>query len=422
MAMTITQKILADHTDKKNVAPGDLITARVDMVLANDITAPIAIQQMETIGSSRVFDRDKVVIVQDHFAPNKDIASAQQCKLVREFARSQKLTKYFDVGRMGIEHALLPEKGLILPGELLIGGDSHTCTHGALGAFATGMGSTDIAAAMILGETWLKVPETLRFSYSGHLRKWVTGKDLILFTIGQIGVNGASYKAMEFTGDAIDSLPMSGRFTMCNMAIEAGAKNGIIVPDEITKDYLKERTIRSYKTYESDPDANYFDIIKIDTSEIELQVALPHIPSNSKPVSEIGKIEIDQVVIGSCTNGRLDDLRQAAEILHKKQVASSVRTIIVPATQETYRQAVAEGLIDIFISAGAAVSTPTCGPCCGGHMGVLAEGEKAVSTTNRNFKGRMGHPDSEIYLTGPPVAAASAVLGRIGSPEELEAI
>jgi 3-isopropylmalate/(R)-2-methylmalate dehydratase large subunit len=421
MAMTITEKILADHTDKKSIAPGDLITARVDMVLANDITAPIAIQQMETIGSSRVFDRDKVVIVQDHFAPNKDIASAQQCKLVREFARSQKLTRYFDVGRMGIEHALLPEKGLILPGELLIGGDSHTCTHGALGAFATGMGSTDIAAAMILGETWLKVPETHRFSYSGHLRKWVTGKDLILFTIGQIGVNGASYKAMEFAGDTIDSLPMSGRFTMCNMAIEAGAKNGVVVPDEVTKDYLKGRTNRSYRTYKSEPDANYSDNTKIDASEIELQVALPHLPSNSKPVSEVGKIEIDQVVIGSCTNGRLDDLKQAAEILHRRQVSSSVRTIIVPATQETYRQAVAEGLVDIFISAGVAVSTPTCGPCCGGHMGVLAEGEKAVSTTNRNFKGRMGHMDSEIYLTGPAVAAATAVLGRIGSPEELEA-
>jgi 3-isopropylmalate/(R)-2-methylmalate dehydratase large subunit len=420
MAMTITDKILADHANRKQVAPGDLVNARVDMVLANDITAPIAIKQMEAIGSSEVFDPDKIVIVQDHFTPNKDIASAQQCKLVREFARSHRLTKYYDVGTMGIEHALLPEKGLVLPGELLIGGDSHTCTHGALGAFATGMGSTDIAAAMILGETWLKVPETLKFSYSGHLKKWITGKDLILFTIGQIGVDGASYKAMEVTGDVMTSLPMSGRFTMCNMAIEAGAKNGIVAPDEITRNYLKERTGRTYRTYESDPDADYSDIIEIDVSEVELQVALPHLPENSKPVSEVGKIEIDQVVIGSCTNGRLDDLRQAGEILRGRQVSPRVRTIIVPATQETYRQAVAEGLVDIFVCAGVAVSTPTCGPCCGGHMGVLAEGEKAVSTTNRNFKGRMGHPDSEVYLSGPAVAAASAVLGRIGSPEELE--
>jgi 3-isopropylmalate/(R)-2-methylmalate dehydratase large subunit len=420
MAMTITEKILADHADKKHVAPGDLINARVDMVLANDITAPIAIQQIETIGSPKVFDRSRIVIVQDHFTPNKDIASAQQCKLVRDFARSQKLTNYFDVGEMGIEHALLPERGLILPGELLVGGDSHTCTHGALGAFATGMGSTDIAAAMILGETWLKVPETLKFLYSGRLKKWVTGKDLILFTIGKIGVDGASYKAMEFTGDAISSLPMSGRLTMCNMAIEAGAKNGIIVPDEITENYVKERTKRSYRTYQSDHDANYSDIIQIDTSIIELQVALPPLPENSKSVSEVGKIAIDQVVIGSCTNGRLDDLRQAAEILRGRRVAPYVRTIIVPATQETYRQAAADGLLDIFISAGVAVSTPTCGPCCGGHMGVLAEGEKAVSTTNRNFKGRMGHPNSEVYLAGPAVAAASAVLGRIGAPEELK--
>lgn len=302
----------------------------------------------------------------------------------------------------------------------MVGGDSHTCTHGALGAFATGMGSTDIAAAMILGETWLKVPETLKFLYSGRLKKWVTGKDLILFTIGKIGVDGASYKAMEFTGDAISSLPMSGRFTMCNMAIEAGAKNGIIVPDKITENYVKERTERSYGTYQSDHDANYSDIIQIDTSTVELQVALPPLPENSKPVSEVGKIEIDQVVIGSCTNGRLDDLRQAAEILRGRRVAPYVRTILIPATQETYRRAAADGLLDIFISAGAAVSTPTCGPCCGGHMGVLAEGEKAVSTTNRNFKGRMGHPDSEVYLAGPAVAAASAILGRIGTPEELE--
>jgi len=420
MAMTVTEKILADHADKKHVAPGDLVNAKVDIVLANDITAPIAIQQIQAIGSPKIFDRSRIVIVQDHFTPNKDIASAQQCKLVREFARSQDLRNYFDVGEMGIEHALLPEKGLILPGELLVGGDSHTCTHGALGAFATGMGSTDIAAAMILGETWLKVPETIKFAYSGQLRKWVSGKDLILFTIGQIGVDGASYKAMEFTGDTVSSLPMSGRFTMCNMAIEAGAKNGIIAPDKVTEKYLNERTNKSYNTHQSDPNANYSDTVQIDVSAVELQVALPPMPENSKPVSEVGRIEIDQVVIGSCTNGRLDDLRQAAEILRGRRIAHHVRTIIIPATQETYRRAAADGLLDIFISAGAAVSTPTCGPCCGGHMGVLAEGEKAVSTTNRNFKGRMGHPESEVYLAGPAVAAASAVLGRIGAPEELE--
>jgi 3-isopropylmalate/(R)-2-methylmalate dehydratase large subunit len=391
----------------------------VDLVLANDVTTPMAIQQMKSIGVEKVFNREKIVIVQDHFAPNKDIASAQQCKAVREFARAQKLPLYFDVGKMGIEHALLPEKGLILPGEVLVGGDSHTCTHGALGSFATGMGSTDIAAAMVLGETWLRVPETIKFVYSGHTKKWVTGKDLILFTIGKIGVNGADYKAMEFTGNTIHELPMSGRFTMCNMAIEAGAKNGIIAVDESTKAYLETRTNKKYKTQTSDPDAHYAETIEIDASKIELQVALPHLPENAKPVSEVGKIEIDQVIIGSCTNGRIDDLRQAAKVLRGKQVAPDVRTIIIPATQEAYLEAVKEGLVDVFISAGAAVSTPTCGPCCGGHMGILAEKEKAVATTNRNFKGRMGHPSSEIYLAGPAVAAASAVLGRIGSPEDL---
>lgn len=422
MAMTITEKILADHADLKQVTPGDIINAKVDRVLTNDITAPMAIQQMKAAGANEVFDSNRVIIVQDHFTPNKDIAAAQQCKVVRDFARSQKLTSYFDVGRMGIEHALLPEKGLVLPGELIVGGDSHTCTYGAVGAFSTGMGSTDIAAAMILGETWLKVPETMRLVYSGQLKRWVTGKDLILFTIGEIGVNGASYKAMEFSGGTIKSLPMSGRFTMCNMAIEAGAKNGIVAPDQTTAEYLKERTSRSHKFLSSDPDASYADTVEIDASRVELQVALPHLPANSRPISEVGDIVIDQVVIGSCTNGRLDDLRQAAETLRGRETAQSVRTIIVPATQEIYRQAVAEGLIDIFISAGAAVSTPTCGPCCGGHMGVLAEGERAVATTNRNFRGRMGHLDSEVYLAGPAVAAASAVLGRIGSPEELEGV
>lgn len=422
MAMTITEKILADHADLKQVTPGDIINAKVNLVLTNDITAPMAIQQMKTIGANEVFDPDRVIIVQDHFTPNKDIAAAQQCKFIRDFARSQKLTSYFDVGRMGIEHALLPEKGLALPGELIVGGDSHTCTYGAVGAFSTGMGSTDIAAAMILGETWLKVPETMRLVYSGQPRRWVTGKDLILFTIGRIGVNGASYRAMEFSGETIRSLPMSGRFTMCNMAIEAGAKNGIISPDQTAAEYLKERANRDHKFLRSDTDASYADTVEIDASRVELQVALPHLPENARPVSEVDDIVIDQVVIGSCTNGRLDDLRQAAEILRGRETAQSVRTIIVPATQEIYRQAVAEGLIDIFISAEVAVSTPTCGPCCGGHMGVLAEGERAVATTNRNFRGRMGHPDSEVYLAGPAVAAASAVLGRIGSPEELEGI
>ena len=370
MGMTITEKILADHANQKQISPGDIINAKVDLVLANDITTPMAIQQMKSIGVDKVFNREKIVIVQDHFAPNKDIASAQQCKVVREFARAQKLPLYFDVGKMGIEHALLPEKGLILPGEVLVGGDSHTCTHGALGSFATGMGSTDIAAAMVLGETWLRVPETIKFVYSGHTKKWVTGKDLILFTIGKIGVNGADYKAMEFTGSTIHELPMSGRFTMCNMAIEAGAKNGIMAVDESTKAYLETRTNKKYKTQTSDPDAHYAETIEIDASKIELQVALPHLPENAKPVSEVGKIEIDQVIIGSCTNGRIDDLRQAAKVLRGKQVAPDVRTIIIPATQEAYLEAVKEGLIDVFISAGAAVSTPTCGPCCGGHMGI----------------------------------------------------
>lgn len=419
MAMTITEKILAEHAGMKQVTPGDIINAKVDLVLLNDITAPFAIEQMKSIGANEVFNRNKIVIIQDHFAPNKDIASAQQCKFVRDFARSQKLPTYFDVGKMGIEHALLPEKGLILPGELLVGGDSHTCTHGALGSFATGMGSTDIAATMILGETWLKVPETIRFTYFGKLKRWVTGKDLILFTIGQIGVNGASYKAMEFTGSTIESLPMSSRFTMCNMAIEAGAKNGTIAVDNITREYLKGRTDRNYKALASDSNANYGENREIDASEIDLQVALPHLPENAKPVSEVGKIEIDQAIIGSCTNGRIDDLRQAAEILQGRQVAPYVRAIVIPATQQTYLDAVREGLVDTFISAGVAVSTPTCGPCCGGHMGILADGEKAVATTNRNFKGRMGHPNSEVYLAGPAVAAASAILGRIGSPEEL---
>ena len=419
MGMTITEKILCHHTDLKEIHPGMLINAKVDIALGNDITAPIAIAEFRKAGGLKVFDRDKVVLIPDHFTPNKDIDSAQQCKFIREFAREQGLTHYYDVGEVGIEHALLPEQGIVLPGDLVIGADSHTCTYGALGAFATGVGSTDLAAAMMTGEVWFKVPETMKIVFSGKMKKWVSGKDLILYIIGSIGVDGALYKAMEFTGDTIGQLSMADRLTIANMVIEAGAKNGIFIPDDITKAYVAERAKRPYSFYNSDPDARYADVINIDVSNIEPQVAFPHIPSNVRGISQVGDVKIDQVVIGSCTNGRIEDLRVAAGILKKKKAAPYVRLIIVPATQGIYKQALQEGLIEIFIDANAAVSTPTCGPCLGGHMGVLADGEKAVSTTNRNFIGRMGHTGSEVYLASPAIAAASAVLGRIAGPEEL---
>lgn len=420
MAMTITEKILAAHAGREQVEPGELINVKVDLVLGNDITAPVAIREFEKLGVETVWDKDRVVLVPDHFVPNKDIQSAGQAKILRDFARRHGLTNYFEVGRMGIEHCLLPEQGLVVPGDLVIGADSHTCTYGALGAFSTGVGSTDLAAAMALGETWLKVPESLKFVYRGELPQWVGGKDLILFTIGQIGVDGALYKAMEFCGPVIEGLDMDGRFTMANMAVEAGAKNGIIAPDNITWEYVQGRAKRGYSFYTSDQGARYAEVYEFDVSGLSPQVALPHLPENVKPVEEVSHITIDQAVIGSCTNGRISDLRQAALILKGRKVNPNTRLLVIPGTQEVYRQAIKEGLIEIFIDAGAAVSTPTCGPCLGGHMGILAAGERAVATTNRNFVGRMGHPESEVYLCNPAVAAASAVLGRIAHPREVE--
>ncbi len=419
MGMTITEKIIAAHCGEKEVHPGQFAYAKVDVCLGNDITAPIAIEEFERAGLSRVFDPARIVLVPDHFTPNKDIASAHQAKMLRLFAQKHRLAHYFEIGRMGIEHALLPEKGLVLPGDLVIGADSHTCTYGAVGAFATGVGSTDLAACMGLGTVWLKVPQTIKFVYKGRRKEWVSGKDLILHTIGDIGVDGALYKAMEFTGDAISELPMDDRLAMCNMAIEAGAKNGIIAPDGVTKDYIEDRAQREYKFYSSDRDAHYAQIKEYDVGAIEPQVALPDLPENARPVSQVKDVRIDQVVIGSCTNGRMSDLRVAAQLLRGRKVAPAVRCIIIPATQAIYRQALKEGLIDVFIDAEAAVSTPTCGPCLGGHMGILAEGERALATTNRNFVGRMGHRKSEVYLCGPAVAAASAVIGKIVHPDEV---
>ena len=419
MGKTIVEKILSAHTTTSNFKIGDILKARVDFAFANDITGPLAIKYFQETGARGVFDKRRIGLIPDHFTPNKDIKSAEQCKLLREFAREEGIENYFEVGKMGIEHALLPEKGLVLPGDLVVGADSHTDTSGALGALAIGVGSTDLAAIMALGEVWLRVPPTLKFVYSGKLNKWVGGKDLILYTISLIGVEGANYRVMEFTGEAIRSLSMDNRFTMCNMAIEAGAKTGIIEPDEITLEYLRERAVRPYQVYRSDPDASYEKIIEIEVSKIEPQVAFPHLPEKSKPISKVGEVRIDQAVIGSCTNGRIEDLRIAAQILKGQQVHPEVRLIIIPATPEVYREALREGLLEIFTSAGAAVSTPTCGPCLGGHMGVLAAGEKAISTTNRNFVGRMGHPQSEVYLASPAVAAASALAGKIVSPEEV---
>jgi len=416
--LTLVEKILSEHSDNKEVHPGEFINVRVDLVMANDITAPIAIREFKRLGVERVFDPNKVVMVPDHFVPNKDVASAEQAKIMRQFAQEQGII-YFEVGEMGIEHVLLPEKGLVLPGEVVIGADSHTCTYGALGAFATGMGSTDIAAAMATGDIWMKVPPTIRFIYHGSPGEWVGGKDLILYTIGQIGVDGALYSAMEFAGEAIEALSMDGRFTMANMAIEAGAKAGIFGVDNKTQLYVKSRAERPYLVYEPDSDAEYSQVIEYDVSGIEPQVALPHSPANTRPVSQVGNIEIDQVVIGSCTNGRIEDMRIAAQLLKGKRVHPGVRCIIIPGSQQVYLDALAEGLLGVFIRAGAVVSTPTCGPCLGGHMGVLGDYEKCVSTTNRNFIGRMGSTKSEVYLANPAVAAASAIMGRVASPKEV---
>ncbi|MBN2190465.1 MAG: 3-isopropylmalate dehydratase large subunit [Candidatus Aureabacteria bacterium] len=419
MGMTITEKILAAHAGRDKVYPGELIIADVDIALGNDVTAPIAIKEFEKTGAKKVFDKDKIVLVPDHFTPNKDIASAEHCRILRDFAKKYGITHYFEIGEVGIEHVLLPEQGIVLPGEVVIGADSHTCTYGALGAFSTGVGSTDLAAAMVEGKAWFKVPETIKFVYTGKLKKWVSGKDLILYTIGKIGVDGALYKAMEFTGPALKYVDMAGRFSMANMAIEAGAKNGIFIPDSITEEYVSRRAKKKYTFYDSDSDASYSDVIKINTDGIELQVACPNLPENVKPVSELRDVELDQVVIGSCTNGRIEDFRIAARIMKGQKIAKYLRCIIIPGSQSVYLEALNEGLLEIFIKAGAAVSAPTCGPCLGGHMGILASGEKALATTNRNFVGRMGHPKSKVYLSGPAVAAASAVKGKIVSPEEV---
>ena len=419
MGMTMTQKILAAHAGLDYVAAGQLIEADLDLVLANDITGPVAIHEVERLNKKTVFDKDKIALVPDHFTPNKDIKSAEHCKCLREFAQDHDITNYFEIGEMGIEHALLPEKGLIVAGETCIGADSHTCTYGALGAFSTGVGSTDMGAGMITGKAWFKVPSAIKFNLTGKMKKWVSGKDLILHIIGMIGVDGALYKSMEFVGDGIKSLSMDDRFTVANMAIEAGAKNGIFPVDETTIAYMKEHSTKPYKIYEADEDAVYDESYTIDLSQLETTVAFPHLPENTKTVKEAGDIKIDQVVIGSCTNGRIGDLRAAAAVFEGRKVAKGKRVIVFPATQAIYLQAIEEGLIQTFVKAGAVVSTPTCGPCLGGHMGILAAGERAVSTTNRNFVGRMGHVESEVYLASPAVAAASAITGKISEPSEL---
>lgn len=419
MGMTMTQKILAASAGLDKVRPGQLIMAKLDLVLGNDVTSPVAIKEFRKIGAEKVFDTKKVAIVPDHFTPNKDIKSAEQCKFIREFVREMDIENYFEVGEMGIEHALIPEKGLAVPGDVIIGADSHTCTYGALGAFSTGVGSTDMAAAMATGEAWFKVPEAIKIVLKGKLPRWVSGKDVILHIIGMIGVDGALYQSMEYTGEGVAELSMDDRFTIANMAIEAGAKNGIFEVDEKTLEYVKEHSNKDYTVYKADEDAEYNRVIEINLSELRPTVAFPHLPENTRTIDEVGDIPIDQVVIGSCTNGRIEDLRAAAEVLKGRKVHKGVRTIIFPATQQIYLQAMREGLLEIFIEAGAAVSTPTCGPCLGGHMGILAKGERAVATTNRNFVGRMGHPESEVYLASPAVAAASAVAGKIASPEEV---
>lgn len=420
MGMTMTQKIMAAHSGRDFVKPGDFVEANLDMVLGNDITAPVAIKEFEKMGAKEVFHKDKVALVPDHFAPNKDIVSAQMCKSMREFAIDQKVTNYFEVGEMGIEHALLPEKGIVTAGEVIIGADSHTCTYGALGAFSTGVGSTDMAAGMATGKGWFKVPSAISFRLSGSPSKWVSGKDIILHIIGMIGVDGARYKSMEYSGDGVAKLSMDDRFTMANMAIEAGAKNGIFPVDDKTIQYISEHGNKPFTIYEPDADAQYDEVYEIDLSKIKSTVAFPHSPDNTHTTDEIPEIKIDQVVIGSCTNGRLDDIRVAAKVMEGKKVAKGVRVIVIPATQQIYLDSLKEGYIKTFIESGAIVSTPTCGPCLGGYMGILAEGEKCVSTTNRNFVGRMGHATSQVYLASPAVAAASAVKGYIADPDQLE--
>ena len=419
MGMTMTQKILAAHAGLDYVEAGQLIEADLDMVLANDITGPVAIHEVEKLNKKDVFDKDKIALVPDHFAPNKDIKSAEHCKCVREYAKAQGITNYFEVGQMGIEHALLPEKGLVVAGDTCIGADSHTCNYGALGAFSTGVGSTDMGAGMITGKAWFKVPSAIRFVLTGTMKPWVSGKDLILHIIGMIGVDGALYRSMEFVGEGVASLSMDDRFTVANMAIEAGAKNGIFPVDELTVAYMKEHSTKPYRIFEADEDAVYDETYTIDLSELEPTVSFPHLPENTRTVKESGEVRIDQVVIGSCTNGRISDMRAAAKVLEGRKVKDGVRAIVIPATQAVYLQAMEEGLLKIFIESGCIVSTPTCGPCLGGHMGILAAGERAVSTTNRNFVGRMGHVESEVYLASPAVAAASAVTGKISEPAEL---
>ena len=419
MGMTMTQKILAAHAGLDKVVAGQLIMANLDLVLGNDITSPVAIKEFEKIGVDGVFDKSKVAIVPDHFTPNKDIKSAEQCKFIREFAVDKEIENYFEIGEMGIEHALIPEKGLVVSGDVVIGADSHTCTYGALGAFSTGVGSTDMAAGMASGQAWFKVPEAIKIVLTGSLPKWVSGKDVILHIIGMIGVDGALYQSMEYTGPGVASLSMDDRFTIANMAIEAGAKNGIFEVDDKTIDYIREHSTKEYTVYRADEDAEYTRIIEVDLSTLRPTVAFPHLPDNTRTIDEVGNVPIHQVVIGSCTNGRIEDLRAAAEILKGRKIKKGIRTIVFPATQKIYLQAMKEGLLEIFIEAGAAVSTPTCGPCLGGHMGILAAGERAVATTNRNFIGRMGHPESEVYLASPAVAAASAITGKISSPEEV---
>ena len=419
MGMTMTQKILAAHAGLAEVKAGQLIEADLDLVLGNDITSPVAIHEMKKMDNQTVFDKDKIALVMDHFIPNKDIKSAENCKCCRDFASSHDITNYFDVGEMGIEHALLPEKGLVVAGDAVIGADSHTCTYGALGAFSTGVGSTDMAAGMVTGKAWFKVPSAIKFILTGKPGRWVSGKDVILHIIGMIGVDGALYKSMEFAGDGIANLSMDDRFTICNMAIEAGGKNGIFPVDDLAKAYMKEHSQKEFTVYEADDDAEYDQVITIDLSALKPTVAFPHLPENTRTIDQVGEVKIQQAVIGSCTNGRIDDIRIAAQVMKGRKVAKGVRCIVIPATQAIYLQALREGLLEIFIEAGAIVSTPTCGPCLGGYMGILAAGERCISTTNRNFVGRMGHVDSEVYLASPAVAAASAVTGKISCPCEL---
>ena len=419
MGMTMTQKILAAHAGLESVKAGQLIEAKLDLVLGNDVTTPVAIKEFNKIGVDKVFDKDKVAIVPDHFTPNKDIKSAEHCKLVREFAHCKDVTNYFEVGQMGIEHCLLPEKGLVVPGDVVIGADSHTCTYGALGAFSTGVGSTDMAVGMARGVAWFKVPSALKFVLKNKPAKWVSGKDIILHIIGMIGVDGALYKSMEFAGDGLQYLTMDDRFTIANMAIEAGGKNGIFPVDDKTIEYVKEHSNKEWTTFEADEDAEYDAVYEIDLSKLRPTIAFPHLPENTKTVDEAKGLEMDQVVIGSCTNGRISDMRIAAQVLKGKKINPNIRAIILPGTQKVWLQCVEEGLAQIFVEAGCVFSTPTCGPCLGGHMGILAKGERALSTTNRNFIGRMGHPESEVYLASPAVAAASAITGKITDPEEV---